>query len=176
MKKKHSLLIAIGITAASLTSCSRSSYTFNTNVPAYLGATQVRSVATPAPASVKEAKISAAVAVVPTTAAPMVLQQELTQAVAVAPVTKQAPPYLVQRVLIKKLAKQLDKAQVKHQNAARTEHTAASKTGRAAIISLAGLLLILLGAATGVGIIAVIGIIAFIVGIVLVVVNLVNGD
>ena len=79
-------------------------------------------------------------------------------------------------MLVKKVAKQLAKVQVGHQNQASIEHTAASKTGRAAIIAVAGLVLLLIGAAANVGIIVTIGSIAFLVGLILVVVHLVSGD
>jgi TM2 domain-containing membrane protein YozV len=42
MKKYYQLFLALGIASMSLSSCSRSNYSFNTNAPSYLGSEQVR--------------------------------------------------------------------------------------------------------------------------------------
>jgi TM2 domain-containing membrane protein YozV len=45
MKKVPTLFVGLGIAAASLSSCSRSNYAFNTTSPAYLGSEKVKAVA-----------------------------------------------------------------------------------------------------------------------------------
>jgi TM2 domain-containing membrane protein YozV len=59
MKKYYQLVLALGIASASLSSCSRSTYSFNTNAPAYLGSEQVR-VAKPAATEEAETVTAAA--------------------------------------------------------------------------------------------------------------------
>jgi TM2 domain-containing membrane protein YozV len=50
MKKYYQLVLALGIASASLSSCSRANYAFNTSAPAYLGTEQVhRAAAVTAP-------------------------------------------------------------------------------------------------------------------------------
>jgi TM2 domain-containing membrane protein YozV len=68
MKKYYQLVLALGIASASLSSCSRSSYSFNTKAPAYLGSEQVR-VATPAAAEEAETATAAVAPEVPVVAA-----------------------------------------------------------------------------------------------------------
>jgi len=175
MKKTYSLLVTLLVALVALSSCSRSNYAFNNKVPAYLGSEQAHTVATK-PTPVKEAK-KAEAAVTPATAGLTVVQPQAISAVA-SSATKAARPTLMQRALVKHVAKQLDKLSTRRQNMAHTEHTA-SKTGRAALIALVGLALIFLGGAIGNGVgglLALIGVIAFLVGIVLVVVHLVSGD
>lgn len=58
MKKYYQLVLALGIASVSLSSCSRSSYSFNTNAPAYLGSEQVR--VAPAAAAEEAATATAA--------------------------------------------------------------------------------------------------------------------
>jgi len=170
MNKPYQFLLALGIAAASLSSCSRANYAVNTtDTPA--------SVAIEQPSAVVTTRLveSAKPAELATVAMPVATATKSIK-VAAAPAAKQANASLVERVLVKKIAKQLTKTQASHQSKANTEQTAASKTGRAAIIAGAGLVLLLLGGAANVGIIAVIGLLAFIVGIILVVVHLVSGD
>jgi len=177
MKKTYSLLVALLFAVASLSSCSRSNYAFNNKVPAYLGSEQAHAVAAqPTPAPVGEVN-KVEVATAPAIAAPAVSQPQATLAVA-SNAAKATHPTLMQRALVKHVVKQLDKLSASRQNTAHTEHTA-SKTGRAALIALVGLALIFLGGAVGGGfggLLVLIGIIAFLVGIVLVVVHLVSGD
>jgi TM2 domain-containing membrane protein YozV len=45
MKRIPTLFVGLGIAAASLSSCSRSNYAFNTTAPAYLGSEKVKAVA-----------------------------------------------------------------------------------------------------------------------------------
>jgi hypothetical protein len=170
MNKPYQILLALGIAAASLSSCSRANYAVNTTAtPA--------SVAVEQPTALVTTRLveSAKPAEVAQVAAPAAVAAKSIE-VAAAPAAKQVKPSLVERVLVKKVAKQLAKAQASHQSKASTEQTAASKTGRAAIIAVAGLVLILIGAAANVGIIATIGAIAFLVGLILVVIHLVSGD
>ncbi len=68
MKKYYQLVLALGIASASLSSCSRSSYSFNTKAPAYLGSEQVR-VATPAAAEEAETATASVAPEVPVVAA-----------------------------------------------------------------------------------------------------------
>jgi TM2 domain-containing membrane protein YozV len=67
MKKYYQLVLALGIASASLSSCSRSSYSFNTKAPAYLGSEQVRVTA----ATAEEAETATAAAA-PEAALPVV--------------------------------------------------------------------------------------------------------
>jgi TM2 domain-containing membrane protein YozV len=59
MKKYYKLVLALGIASASLSSCSRSSYSFNTKAPAYLGSERVR---VSEPAATEEAETATATA------------------------------------------------------------------------------------------------------------------
>ena len=82
-------------------------------------------------------------------------------------------------MLAKQIAKRLVKLEGAHENTASVEDVAGPKTGRSAIIAGVGLLMLLLGGAVGGGIgglLALFGLIAFLVGLVLIVVHLVNGD
>lgn len=69
MKKYYQLILALGIASASLSSCSRSSYSFNTNAPAYLGSEQVH--VAKAPTATEEAATATAAAT-PEAAQPVV--------------------------------------------------------------------------------------------------------
>lgn len=172
MKKSYRLLLALGIATASLSSCSRASYSFNPAAPAYLGSEHVRpTAAQAAPAVASAAQVTAPVASV-------IVAQKAAAVGVVAPAAKWARPLQVQRILLKKVTKQLAKIQVNRQNTAHLEHTA-SKTGRSALVALAGVALIAIGGAIGTGfggLLVLIGLIAFLVGIVLLVVHLVSGD
>ncbi len=64
MTKHYRLLLAFGA-AASLSSCSRSEYSFNNKVPAYLGSEKVQAVASAAPQVAEKA-----VGIVPAAASP----------------------------------------------------------------------------------------------------------
>ncbi len=179
MKNAYRLLLTLFAAATTLSSCSRADYAFKSNTPAYHNSRHVASEAvSPTPA--------ATLAEPATTAAlPQIAAAPKAKAARVAAATRQqasapkataaAKPTFLQRAVLKKAAKQLAKIQVRKQNTA--EATApASKLGRAAIVAGAGLLLLLLGGAAEVGIIALIGLIAFIVGLVLVIVALVSGE
>jgi hypothetical protein len=58
MRQTYRLLLVLVVAATSLSSCSRSSYSFNTNAPAYLGSEQVH-VATSAAPQAAEKEIAA---------------------------------------------------------------------------------------------------------------------
>lgn len=64
MKKYYQLVLALGIASASLSSCSRSSYSFNAKAPAYLGSEQVR-VAQPVAAEEAETATASTEAALP---------------------------------------------------------------------------------------------------------------
>ena len=174
MKKPYSLLVAISIALAFLTSCSRANYAVNATAPAYLSSKSMAAVVVAQPATVPATIVVASDALATSPQSGQIVKVAVT-----APVAKQARPSLVQRVLIKKVSKQLARMQASRQNTANVVHATASKTGRAAEIALAGLALILLGVAiNGVpgAILAVVGEIALLVGLILVVIHLVNGD
>jgi len=171
MNKPYQLLLALGIAAASLSSCSRANYAVNNPATAPVSVSLEQPTALVTTKLAEPAKTAEAVMV----ATPVAPVAKHVEAVAT-PVAKHAKPSLVERVLVKKVTKQLAKVQASHQNKASIEQTAASKTGRAAIIAAAGLVLLLIGAAANVGLIATIGAIAFLVGLILVVVHLVSGD
>ena len=192
MKKYYHLLLGFGIAIASLSSCSRANYVLGPSTPSYFGsghtvAARPISAETAAPvaavpAVAVAAPVVAVVAPVVTAVAPVVAESLPVVAKAPASVSaaaiavKQVQPSKLQRVLLNKVVKQLAKVQQK-QSTASVENTA-SKTGRAVTITLVGVLLAALGIIITGGfgaLLLTIGIITFIVGIVLIVVNLVNG-
>lgn len=207
MNKAYSFLAVLCVAATSLTSCSRSNYSFNNQVPAYLGSERVQPVAkaTPVPATIEAVTDIPAATTVAATPAPATtpakvvvatpISAQATPAVVAAapaiastPVAKAAKPSLIQRLALKSVVRELNKMHQK-QATAGTEKTA-SKKGNAALIALGGILLAVLGliivggsglggSGAGVAIGAIlfyVGFIAFIVGVVLLVIHLVNGD
>ncbi len=54
MRKSYRLLLTLGVAAVSLSSCSRSNYSFNTNAPAYLGSEPVHVATSAAPQAVEK--------------------------------------------------------------------------------------------------------------------------
>lgn len=60
MQKKYSILCALGIVVASLSSCSRANYSFNNSAPAYIASEQVHPATETAPASANEATVATA--------------------------------------------------------------------------------------------------------------------
>ena len=163
MKKISTIIVTLGIAAASLSSCSRSNYAFT---PAQAGSEKMQQ--TPAVAAttpeVKYAErtslYEAATVVAPRPAAAPVapVATATAQPVAAAPAVVTAPvavasnkvaattakPSLMQRVVLKSLTNKIDKMRQK-QATASTQQTAASKKGTAALIALAGLLLAIIG-------------------------------
>lgn len=138
MCKLYSLLLAL-VMMASLASCGRSTYSFNTTAPAYLGVQPVASVAKATPAAASVA--TPAVVTVPTRkalaqvtpiekAASAAVAPEAVATVA-APVAVKAPKLnLVQRLVLNKVAKQIAKIQPK-QVAARFAKMADPKSAKA---------------------------------------------
>lgn len=186
-----SYLWAVGVAVISLSSCSRTEYAFNPATPAYLGSTQVTA---PAAAIMAEAATQASSTTIKPVAQQAAATPTRTRVATVAQTTKagtqtafankvvsvatKKPLTLLQHVVVNKLGKQVAKARAAHENTASAQHTAASKTGRAAIVALVSILLIVLGGAVGEtvgGILALIGIIGFIVGIVMFFSSLING-
>ena len=180
-------MLAIGVAAASLTSCSRANYAFNPVAPSYLDSRHAHTVAVqPKPAAITVPLASVPVAAV---VAPSLVASIPVPVIAVSEVAKPVKPSLVQRLALKSVVKQLNKFQRK-QAIANVEQTAASKKGTSALVALAGLLLAILGlvvvggsglSGNGAGVIIgailfYVGVIGFLVGLVLLVIHLVNGD
>jgi hypothetical protein len=180
MKYLYHRLAALGMAAASLSSCSRSAYTFNPATPAYLGTTQA--VAAPkAPAitpSTAATPSAPARAVVPPLAAsraaasPVATAQptQATTLVAATAQAKPAKPTLVQRLALKKVVGQLAKAEARQQNTASTTKTAAKGSG--ITVGLVGLAALIVGLIVGSGFLIVAGSIVLAVGIVLYVLSI----
>ena len=179
MKKYYQFILACCVSAASLTSCSRAEYSFNTNKPAYLGSERVRASAVE---SIPEQGPSTTLAISGLTSQES-HNTELSARLAVSTVasvsatkaevsstTIKAP---VQLALVKKVASQIIKAKTK-QNAAEVARPA-SRAGRSALVILAGAVLIVLGGLAGVDIIVSIGGIVFVVGLILLVIALIKG-
>jgi len=188
MKYLYHRLAALGMAAASFSSCSRSAYTFNPATPAYLGST--RTVAAPkAPAALPVAVASAPAAPVisavsaasATTLAPSVAVRPATTArpaqvapaASLTPTIAQAKPAkltLVQRLALKKVAKQLAKAEARQQNTASVAKTAARGPGITA--GIVGLAALVVGLIVSSGFLIVAGSIVLAVGIVLYVLSI----
>jgi hypothetical protein len=185
MKYLYHRLAALGMAAASLSSCSRSAYTFNPATPAYLNTT--RAVAAPkAPATLPVAAATPSappLSVVPATAAapaPRVaatarpaLATEATAVASPAATITQAKPAkltLVQRLALNKVVKQLGKAGVRQQNTASVAKTAAKGPGITA--GIVGLAALIVGLIVSSGFLIVAGAIVLAVGIVLYVLSI----
>ncbi len=186
MKKPYSLMLALGVVAASLSSCSRTDYAFNPKTPAYLGTTRV---VAPVPAATPLAKVTApteAAAVAPVAAAPAPMeatpvakapvasgvpappQAVAAQTVAAAPVAK---PTFMQRLALKKVLKQATRMQAREQNTASVAHPAI-RLGPGLYIAIVGLVLTLIGALVSVNFITIVGAIVLLVGIAVFILNL----
>lgn len=187
MKYLYHRLAVLGMAAASLSSCSRSAYTFNPATPAYLGS--ARAVAAPnAPAtpSVVAATPSAPVtsaapaaapapsaAVGPATTAQPARVAPATEVASLTPTIAQAKPAkltFVQRLTLKKVAKQLAKAETRQQNTASTTKTAAKGSG--ITVGIVGLAALVVGLIVSSGFLIVAGSIVLAVGIVLYVLSI----
>ena len=183
MRNAYSFLFALVVGAASLTSCSKSTYSFNNSVPAYLESQPVQMTAKATPAPLASVAVEANVPAPAAHATPATLVSA-TEAIparyappasadAVAPLAsaaKSVKPSLVQRMVLKKLVKILPK-----QATAGTAHTAASKVGRAGLVILAGAVIILIGGLIGgANIVVTIGGIVFVLGLILLVIALVS--
>lgn len=182
MKKIYSYITLALLTSATLSSCSRTDYAFKPNTSPYHGVQQSVRVAPAAPVEQADESMAASEVAKPvapsvsvaTTVAPARPAKLNAKPKAVAP-TKLAVS-AVSKKAAEKLAHVVDKQLSKHQDAAAVNSPTASKAGRAAIVGGIGLLLLLLGGAAGVGLIALLGLIALIVGAVMLIVALVNGD
>ena len=182
MKKIYSYITLALLTSATLSSCSRTDYAFKPNTSPYHGVQQSVRVATAAP--VEQADESVVASEVPQSAA-----AAISVATSVAPARpaklnaklKAVTPAklavtTVPKKVVEKLAHAVEKQLDKHQDAAAINQPAASKAGRAAIVGGIGLLLLILGGAAGIGILALLGLIAFLVGAVMLIIALINGD
>lgn len=147
MKKYYQLVLALGIASASLSSCSRSSYSFNTKAPAYLGSEQVR-VATPAVAEEAETATAAVapevpvVAVAPAHQAARALANHATTPVAAKAEVAAAPAAPAEAGQHAKFNRKAFKQELKRQMAAAPKSTTAE--GKSQLVAL--LLNIFLGA------------------------------
>lgn len=188
MNKAYRLVLALCATAATLSSCSRANYAFNPATPAYLGSQPTHTVAaapvaTPAPAvevspevtvpvvatTTPEApKAAKVVAVAPKHTAPKVVIAEQAAPAIAATTATTAPvqkPTLVQRLMLKKISKQLAKAQSNKSNAAEASQTAAKGTGLT--VAIIGLVALLVGIIASSGLVITLGAIVLVVGLVL---------
>lgn len=173
MKVTHLYLAALGLAGASLSSCSRSTYSFSPATPAYLNS--VPTVATaPAPAErpVPAVAVPArATAAAPAKAASARPAYAAATHAAVAPAmatlaTPAAPKVnLAQRLVLKKLAKQVAKAQNHSQNVASTTETAGR--GGSFTIAIIGLIALVVGIIASSGLLITIGSIVLVVGLIL---------
>ena len=181
MNKFYSYTFALGLVITSLASCSRSSYTFQPSASAYHTARTpvVTGVAQPVTAlsvpTVDAQKQMVGVASIETPKLAVVgvasARRAAVHPTSMATVAKVAKPSLVKKVLLTNLTKKIKK----HSNTASVSEQQASKAGRAGIVIGVGLILLLLATATGIGIIGLIGAIAFIVGLILLIIALING-
>jgi hypothetical protein len=171
-------LAALCLTAAALSSCNRAAYTFTPQAPTYLGSTPT--VAAPAPQN----QTSATVTVEPTVAAPVASRAVASpaattaQAAVVARVTDPtlattkttaAKPTLVQRIALKKVLKQVAKAESRQQNTASVTHTAAK--GAPLTVAIVGLAALVVGLIASSGLLITLGAIVLAVGIVLLILS-----
>lgn len=178
MKKAYSLTLALGVIVGSLSSCSRTDYAFNPQTPAYLGATH----ATAAP--VAEAIAPEVTFGAPAVAAPVAAVAQAPAAAPVAssnltkinsaqivaqtvaqPAAKEVKLTLIQRVAMKKVLKQVAKAESRQQNTASTTHAAA--TGGSLTVALVGLAALVIGLIVSSGFLITVGSIVLVVGLVL---------
>lgn len=188
MNKAYRLLLALCATAATLSSCSRANYAFNPATPAYLGSQPARTeavrsapavavaptVVEAAPVAAEPIRVEAPVAVASTTpavtarpakvAAQPVATEAPAVAVAEAP-AKAAKPSLVQRLMLKKVSKQLAKLDARKQNAAGATHTEAKGAGLT--VAIIGLIALLVGIIASSGLVITLGAIVLVVGLVL---------
>lgn len=177
MKKTYQKLLALGIAATSFAACSRGNYAVNQHTLPPTSSQQLTAPATP-DALETTARVTA---IIPATTAPETTLGAL--AVPKASTAKAhtvagrpaARPKLVQQLLIKKVTRQLAKAQATHQNTTQVAQTA-SKAGRAGLVILVGLAVILIGGLIGgANIVVTIGGAIFVVGLILLLIALIKG-
>ncbi|SES97640.1 hypothetical protein [Hymenobacter actinosclerus] len=190
--RKLTAVAAVGI---ALTSCNRAEYAMlpKTGASAYHG-TQRATIIKPAPAAevaVAPQVAPEAVAAPEVVAAPVAAPAAKPVAVAkAAPATAKAAPVtaatpakapkasFMQKALVQKIAKKADKLAAKAQLNKGSETAAANrlegKLRQGVILLLAGLLIEVLGAITGIGIIYVLGAIVALIGVVLIILYLLD--
>ena len=182
MKKTYAYLSAALVMVASLSSCSRSDYAFKPAVSPY----HVTAVAPTTAAATAETPSATAGSTFSDTPTSVLRVPRAAQPVAVAKAKAEKPDAIVrlakpivkasklQKMVAAKVIKQLRKKQeVTHANQVQ------SRAGRAALIGLIGLALLFAGAGIGDtfgGIVATIGLIGFIVGVVILIIALINGE
>lgn len=175
MKATYLYLAALGLASASLSSCSRASYSFNPATPAYLNSVPAATTP-PAPklqplAAVPAGLPAVAQTTLPAPAAtrtPVKLAPSTARYTIAAPaaIATQAPkPSLAQRLVLKKLTRQLTKAQSHSQNTAGIAETAGRKGGFT--VAIIGLVALIIGIIASSGFLVTIGIILLVVGVVL---------
>ncbi|WP_026351261.1 hypothetical protein [Hymenobacter aerophilus] len=189
--RKLTAVAAIGI---ALTSCNRAEYAMlpKTGSSAYHG-TQRATIIKPAPATAAaevavapqvapEAVAAPEVAAAPV-AAPAAKPAAVAKAAKAAPVTAAAPTKapkmnFMQKALVQKIAKKADKLAAKAQLNKGSETASANrlegKLRQGVILLLAGLLIEVLGAITGISIIYVLGAIVALIGVVLIILYLLD--
>jgi hypothetical protein len=182
MRKIYSYITLALLTSASLSSCSRTDYAFKPNTSPYHGIQQSVSVAPARTAENAATEVTSSSTAIAETAvtpvSPAAIVAPVRKAKLHAKPTAVAPKLTLTTVpkkVVDKLVRTVDKQLDKHQDAAAVNQPA-SKAGRAAIVGGVGLLLLLLGGAAEIGIIALIGLIAFLVGAIMLVIALINGD
>ncbi len=190
MKKAYSHFAALVLAAMAFSSCSRADYASNqaasplaeasitqapaaasptvadmsAEVVAHPSSTEALAPAAPAPtASVAPATAprraaTPAPATATITATAVVANPDITPA-------KAAKPTLVQRLVLQKVVKQFSKAELRHQNTANTEQTAAR--GGSLTILLVGIILLLLGIIISANWLTTVGAIITVVGLIL---------
>lgn len=175
MKKIYHRLAALGMAAAALSSCSRAAYTFNPQTPAYLGTTRPVAAPREAAAASVAAPVPVAVATAPAShvaSRPAPAPHVAEVAGPVATLASQPAPKLtlVQRLALKKVVKQLAKAETRQQNTAGIAKTAARGPG--ITVGIVGLAALVVGLIVSSGFLIVAGSIVLAVGIVLYVLSI----
>ncbi|MBG8556447.1 hypothetical protein [Hymenobacter guriensis] len=186
---KQSLLALTVLISAGLSSCNRAEYAMLPKTSSYHGTERVAvktPIATPAPA-VAEAPVATAPAAELAVAAPATTAKATAPAVAAAPsvakkatasATPTAKPSFMQKMVVKKALKNVDKVASKvlvkkHKDVAESNKLS-GKIRQGVILLLVGLLIEILGAATGLGIIYLLGAIIAIIGLVFIVLGLLD--
>ena len=179
-------LTAVAAVAIALTSCNRAEYAMLPKTASAYHGTQRATIIKPAPteaaatapASVVTSEVAMATPVAtPAPEAAVVAKAAAAPAVAS---TRKAPKLnFAQKALVQKIAKKADKLASKAGVVKKSSEVAAAnrlegKLRQGVILLLVGLLIELLGAATGVGLIYVLGAIVAIIGIVLIVLYLLD--
>jgi len=203
MNKLYAYFVAFMVGAASLSSCSQSNYAFKPNTSPYHGSAtlaraekqqQAASAEQHMPEAVPTTDAAYSVANAPSSEVAGAATSATKNVVAIegAVASKKratssdnahkaarkstasaaahaSKPGLVEKAMVAKVVKKINR----HSDVAGVSGTK-SQAGKAAIVAGIGLLLLILGGATGVGLIALLGLIALIVGIVMLIVSLVN--